>query len=515
MFSRSDSDLRASVSVPSPYELREKVASATRWSLVTEIVVKLISPVSQVALAHILAPEAFGVVATVTMVTSFADMLSDAGFQKYLVQHELSTTEELSETASVAFWTNLSVSVVLWTLVAVFCEPLAALVGNPGLGSVLFVACATLPLTALSSIQLAIYHRCFDFKGLFVVRVITAFVPLVISLPLAVMGLGYWSLIIGTIVGNTLNAAVLTIRSTWRPRFYYSLDTLWKMFSFSAWTLLEQLSIWLTSWSGTFVIGSILSPYYLGLYKTSISMVNSAFSVVTGATTPVLFATLSRLQADNERFKKAFYDMQRRVALFIMPLGVGVFVFRDFATEILLGSQWAEASLMLGSWALSGSVVTMLSHYASEAYRAKGWPRLSFCCQLLYLFLLLPVTYWAASQGFQVFAAASSIVRMLGILISLFALNVFVGMRTGELIGNVAPVFTSSVVMGIVGELLRRVSSEALPTIGWILLCALVYAGLCCFFPSTRREIISVLSFARTPFGKSLTERKSNPANRT
>ena len=62
-------------------ELTQKASSATKWSLVTEVVVKLISPLTQIALAHILAPEAFGVVATVTMVTSFADMLSDAGFR--------------------------------------------------------------------------------------------------------------------------------------------------------------------------------------------------------------------------------------------------------------------------------------------------------------------------------------------------------------------------------------------------------------------------------------------------
>lgn len=39
-------------------------------------------------LARILAPEAFGVVATIAMIISFAEMFTDAGFQKYLVQRE-------------------------------------------------------------------------------------------------------------------------------------------------------------------------------------------------------------------------------------------------------------------------------------------------------------------------------------------------------------------------------------------------------------------------------------------
>ena len=68
--------------------LNKKIGMAAKWSIATEIAAKLISPVSNMILARFLTPEAFGVVATVTMVTSFADMFTDAGFQKYLVQHE-------------------------------------------------------------------------------------------------------------------------------------------------------------------------------------------------------------------------------------------------------------------------------------------------------------------------------------------------------------------------------------------------------------------------------------------
>lgn len=64
-------------------DLRARSASAAKWSLATEIIAKIISPISQLVLARLLAPEAFGMVATVTMVVSFADMFADAGFQKY------------------------------------------------------------------------------------------------------------------------------------------------------------------------------------------------------------------------------------------------------------------------------------------------------------------------------------------------------------------------------------------------------------------------------------------------
>jgi hypothetical protein len=72
----------------------KKVVNATKWSLVTEIFAKLISPFTNMILARLLVPEAFGAVATITMIITFADVFTDAGFQKYIVQHEFKDEED-------------------------------------------------------------------------------------------------------------------------------------------------------------------------------------------------------------------------------------------------------------------------------------------------------------------------------------------------------------------------------------------------------------------------------------
>ena len=69
-------------------ELNKKIGQATKWSTVTEISSKLITPVTNAILARLLVPEAFGVVATLTLVITFAEIFTDAGFQKYLVQRD-------------------------------------------------------------------------------------------------------------------------------------------------------------------------------------------------------------------------------------------------------------------------------------------------------------------------------------------------------------------------------------------------------------------------------------------
>ena len=55
---------------------------------------------------------------------------------------------------------------LIWGVIAIFAEPLAALVGNPSLGHVLIIACVSIPLAAFSSIQITLFKRNLDFKTL-------------------------------------------------------------------------------------------------------------------------------------------------------------------------------------------------------------------------------------------------------------------------------------------------------------------------------------------------------------
>ena len=77
--------------------LNNKVLSATKWSGITEIAAKLVSPITTMVLARLLAPDAFGVLVTAQMVISFAEIFTDAGFQKYLIQHEFKDEDDRSK----------------------------------------------------------------------------------------------------------------------------------------------------------------------------------------------------------------------------------------------------------------------------------------------------------------------------------------------------------------------------------------------------------------------------------
>ena len=474
--------------------LKDRVINATKWSSFTEIIAKLISPVTNMILARILAPEAFGVVATVTMIISFADMFTDSGFQKYLVQHEFKDESEKYKNANVAFWTNFGISVLFWIIIIIFREQLATLVGNPRLGNVIAISCFQLLLTSFSSIQMALFRRDLDFKTLFLVRVVSVFIPFVITIPLALLGLNYWALIIGTLVIRLSNAVILTIKSKWKPRFFYSIKILKEMFSFSIWSLIEAISIWLTSWVDTFIISSFLNQYYLGIYKTSTSMVNALMALVTASIVPVLFSTLSRFQEDDEKFNHVFFKFQRLVSIIVFPMGIGVYLYSDLATKILLGSQWHEANKVIGVWALTSSITIVFSYFNSEAYRAKGRPKLSFISQLLHLIFLVPTCIVSAKYGFWALVYARSLIRTQGILVGFIIMNKMLKIPILNSFKNVYPTAVSSVIMGIFGYLLQQISNCMIWSLISIVLCAVLYVITLSLFPNMRKEVIILVT---------------------
>lgn len=476
-------------------ELNNKIITATKWSSITEIAAKLVAPVSSMVLARILTPEAFGVMVTAMMVISFAQIFTDAGFQKYLVQHDFRNQESLFASTNVAFWTNLIMSIIIWLIIIIFSEPIAELVGNKGYGLVIAVSSICIPLAAFSSIQMALYRRKLDFKTLFWVRLIGVCIPIVITIPLAIILHSYWALIFGMIALNASNAIILTWKSEWRPKFEYDFSLLKQMFSFTSWSMIEAIAIWLTMYIDLFFVGKMLNDYYLGIYRTSMSTVGQIVGIITEATTPILFSSLSRVQSNKYDFEKIFFKFQKVVSILVIPLGVYIYTFRFLLTDVLLGSQWHQAADFIGLWGLTSSITIVLGHYSSECYRAKGKPQLSLFVQITHIAVLIPIVLWAIPHGFNFLCEARSVVRLEYIIASMVLMPIFVKISPWAMIKNIFPAILGGIMIIIVRFVIPSI--DILPTIIAIIISTIAYIGVIMSFPQERHILLNLKSILK------------------
>ena len=467
------------------------INNSTKWTFVTEVAAKIVTPVTNMFLARLLTPDAFGIMATIQMVLAFAEMLADAGFQKFVVQHEYGDDVEKEESILVTIYTNVVLSFVVWLCIVFFREEIATLAGSPGLGFALAVASCAVPMVAFCSVQLAVMRRNFEFKKLLYFRLVMVVEPLLVAVPLAYLGYGYWALIIGFVGGYVVQSLAVLFGSSVRLRWSYSFQRLREMFSFSAWSFVEAVFIWLSVWADVLMLSKVLSSYYLGIYRMSVISVGALLGIFANAVTPVLYSALSRLQFHRQEFVTALLNIQKKTALILVPLGVGIFVYRDLARKILFGSQWADAELMLGLFALTECVKIIYCNFSSEVYRSLGSPKISTLAQILHICAVFPVLCFF-SYDFTVLVWARNLVRLQFVLVHFLLLAWLVKINPIGMIENTWHYLLASVAMGLFGYYSRIAADSVWYDWCSILLCVVVYFGVLCSWSQERDMLLNM-----------------------
>lgn len=471
-------------------DIISKTKSATKWSVITELAAKLVSPITSMILARLLTPSAFGIIVTALMVISFVEIFTDAGFQKYIIQHQFKSDSELYKSTTVAFWTNLIMSCIIWLVIIVFSIPIAKLVGSEGHADVIIISCACIPLAAFSSIQMAIFKRELDFKTLFRVRMAGIVTPLVVTIPLAYVTRSFWALVIGMLAREIVNVILLSLNCTWKPKLYYSFNCLKQMFSFTVWTLIESITIWLTGYVDIFLVSSILSSHYLGLYRTSMTTVNSILALIVSATTPILFSALSRLQYDKKEYEAMFYKYQKMVSVVLIPLGTIMYIFRDVVTEILLGSQWMETAYFIGIFSLLLPIKILISDYSSEVCRSLGRPMISVYRQLFMMIVVLIMVAISVKVDYKFLCQMRTLSMLGGILSGLVVLYMLVGFKPLLVIKNILPASVGAFIMISLSQILPITTNNILSFFCFGITFTLIYFLFIFLFPEERYLLV-------------------------
>lgn len=458
------------------------------WSLFSEISVKFVTPVTNMLLARLLTPDAFGVLAICNMLISFVDIITDAGFGKYLVQHDFKDEQEKYTYADVAFWSNFTVSVVMLLVIVINRTSIATALGNIEYSTVISVASIQLVFTSLSSIQTGLFRRQFDFKKIFITRLAVAITPLVVTVPLAFALRSYWALIIGNLAGAFVSSLVLTRMSSWKPHLFYSLNILKEMFSFSFWSLLEGLANWTIFWIDTFMVTNTYSAYYIGIYKNSANMVMSIMGMISASMSPVLLSVLSRIKDEPRKFYDLFLDIQKIMLYIVIPMGVGLFCYRKVITFILFGSHWDEAANIVGAWGLMMMCSVIFYSFPAELYKSKGIPQFLFLFQCTYLIVLIPFCLFGIRQGFWPFVYIRCLCVIEQILMSLIFLKIIFKFNICRLLTNMFCPIIASMSIVISYNLFRDfMDTKLMEMLGMCLSAVLYFIIVIVFF---RKDLI-------------------------
>src|SRR5262245_14150748 len=173
----------------------------------------LLQVTAAIVLARLLTPEDFGLVAIMTVLTSFAPFLIDFGLGDATAQRSNITREQVSS----LFWLSSGIGLAIAVFVAACSPVIAWIFREPKLQSVALCSSITLVLLGISVQHLALLRRTMQFAAIAKIQILSTLAGIAFAIPIAKLGLGYWALVFRPIVSALCTAGGAWLVCRWRP----------------------------------------------------------------------------------------------------------------------------------------------------------------------------------------------------------------------------------------------------------------------------------------------------------
>jgi O-antigen/teichoic acid export membrane protein len=303
-----------------------------------------------VVLARLLAPEDFGLVAIVTVLTSFAPLLIDFGLGDATTQRSKITRSQVSS----LFWLSSAIGLGIAVVVAA-CSPLIAWIyREPRLEPIALYIAITFVLSGVSNQHLALLRRTMQFGRIAKIQILSTLAGIAIAIFIAICGYGYWALVLRPIASSLCVAIGAWLVCRWRPGFPVFDNEVKLMVRFGLHVVGFSVTYTVAKAVDRIALGLFYRPDVVGYYQNAMTLYDNSIFSALGQLHTVGSAALSKLQSNPAALRQKYEAALSAVAFFVMPMAAILSVTAEDLTLILLGEKWRAAGSLLSIIALRG-----------------------------------------------------------------------------------------------------------------------------------------------------------------
>ena len=272
-----------------------------------------------------------------------------------------------------------------------------------------------------------VYYRRLQYLRQRVLQAIEPVVTFLVSLVLAIAGLGEWALVLGILAGAWVQAAVLAVLSPYPLRLRFDRATARGYAGFSGPLLLVGVAGVATSTAATLVgeeAAGLAGAGAIGLAVSVSLFADRVDQVVTGTLYPAICAVQDRTELLFESFVKS----NRLALMWAVPFGAGLGLFAGDLVDLLGRERWAAAEPLLAAFGWTAAVAHLGFNWTAY-FRARGDTRPIGAAALLSIVVFVGVAAaLVGSQGLDaiVWAVVANAATQL-VLRAFFLTNLFDG----------------------------------------------------------------------------------------
>ncbi|MGH8611487.1 MAG: lipopolysaccharide biosynthesis protein [Gammaproteobacteria bacterium] len=370
---------------------RISFASAIAWIGAAKWLGQLLSWASTLIVARLLAPEDYGLVGMATVYLGFVTMVSELGLGLAVVAKPELDRCQLAQLNTLA----VMVGGVALAISCTAAFPLASFFESEKLPPVVMVLSTAFLIESLRTIPQAVLQKELQFKYLAFVQGIHTVLVALTMLLFASLGLGYWTLVLGNLLGGALLSALMMAK---RP-----IDFTWPqssalpgVFTFSRHIVVGRIAWYVSTKVDLVVVGRVLGDAALGVYTVAATIASMPLDKVTSLVSQVATPYFSERQLNKPAMRHLLLTITQALALVTFPAAFGMaLVAHDFVL-LALGEKWHEVIgplQLLAGLAAFRSITTVLV----PVIIVTGGTRLSMYTGVSEA-LIMPFVFYAATK---------------------------------------------------------------------------------------------------------------------
>lgn len=314
----------------------QSVLSNLIWRFMERCGSQLISFVVSVVLARLLAPELYGSIALVTVITSILQVFVDSGMANALIQKK--DTDDLDYSS--VFYFNLVFCLVLYLGLFLAAPFIARVYEDGSLVPVIRVLGLTLVVSGVKNVQQAYVSKTMQFRRFFFATLGGTLFSAVVGISMAYMGYGIWALVMQQLLNAAVNTAILWLTVGWKPRLAFSFTRLAGLISYGWKLLVSALLDTVYNKLYQLVVGIVYSSADLAYYNKAdqlpVLVVENINSSIDSVLLPVLSAEQDKRLVVREMTRRAI----KMSTYVMMPMMAGLAACAEPLVRLLLTEKW-------------------------------------------------------------------------------------------------------------------------------------------------------------------------------
>lgn len=349
-----------------------------RWSA------QVLSWVATLVVIRLLAPEDYGIAGLATAFIGVAAILSELGLGTAVVALPSVSPAQAAQMNTAAVGAGIGFASLI-SLAAPFA---AGFFGEPALRLVLPVLSLSFILEGVRTVPVALLARRLAYRTTAAMDFARALTTTGSVLLLAVLGWGYWALILGNVAGGVFVALWVLARHR-VPLARPKMADLAVPITFAK-HIVAGRALWqVYRTADMLIVGRLLGTVSLGFYSVAWNVASlpgeKLGNVITAATAPFFAA----VQHDRERLRHYFLKVTGVMAMVLFPVLFGFLVVADLAVPVVLGEKWLP-TVPLIQVLVANAALTSVTLLLPQILNVTGHTRTAMLAGVVCVVVLLP-----------------------------------------------------------------------------------------------------------------------------